>query len=486
MNTDNTTGSPPHIFYLWQAAYRAQEADSPPLAIPDTGRYARQAQIPGWQQERLPQAVVAIVGSGLLAGIIAWGLAALGIGRIFLLDDERVTAEGTAFPRLDGAAGQLAVAALADTLLTLNPAVTAVGLGHRLWYDAHAAAIPACDLLIEAGNDFTSKLIARAYARTHRRPLILAATDLTSGLCCLRQPRQNGLPDTFLTFHGRPQGIVPALVIGGLVLEEVRQLLHPLPQDKPPATAVAYNVNTPQRFYQPKHLDRPAPAVDPAPVLPIRHALLVGAGALGNFVGLGLALAGLSQLTIVDPDIIEESNLNRQPLFYDAVGQPKATTLAARLRQLAPHLAVTAVTAPVDATHLAGVEAIFACVDNFTTRAQLSDLAVRHGIPLINGGTGPFSGALQVYAPGRSACLNCTLTVEQLATIEAGERVRCGQTPEASVVIANQLIAGLMVGEACRLADPCPGALIFDAANPARLGQWPPHPPCQCHLEEPK
>ena len=60
---------------------------------------------------------------------------------------------------------------------------------------------------------------------------------------------------------------------------------------------------------------------------------IVGAGALGNFVGLGLALAGFKDMTFIDPDVIELTNLNRQVFFAGAVGAGKAETLADRLNQ---------------------------------------------------------------------------------------------------------------------------------------------------------
>ncbi len=464
------------ILRLWETARLATGADQ--VRPSAQGRYARQMQISGWEQSRLAQATVAIIGSGLLAGSVAWGLAALGVGRIFLLDDRCVEAAGAAFPWLDATVGQTAVSALAKSLMTINPKVTAVGLGSRLLYDAHAAAIPDCDVLVDAGHDFPSKLIAWESANAQHRPLIAAATGRSSGLYQTLHPWQSHLPDDFLAYHGQPQGIVPALVIGGLVLEEVRQLLLPLAQDKPIVTAISFDMDRPERF----HL--PVTAGNVWPVLRPRHALLVGAGALGNFVGLGLALAGTRELTIVDPDRIEETNLNRQVLFYDAVGQPKATMLATRLRRLTPRLKTTAVTAPVTEAHLQDVDAIFACVDNFATRAELNRLSAQTGIPLINGGSGPFNGEVQVYEPGHTACLNCALDVEQLAAMEAGERAGCGRTPAASVVIANQIIAGLMVAEACRLGNPCTGTLVFNAAEPGRVGIRTRRPACSCHLEK--
>ena len=100
---------------------------------------------------------------------------------------------------------------------------------------------------------------------------------------------------------------------------------------------------------------------------------IVGAGALGNFVGLGLALAGFTGLTFIDPDVIEVTNLNRQVFFAEAVGAGKAETLAARLNHCLPPRPWRWQDYFREETDISGFDVIFDCVDNFASRIILSE-----------------------------------------------------------------------------------------------------------------
>ena len=93
------------------------------------------------------------------------------------------------------------------------------------------------------------------------------------------------------------------IIAAGLILEETKNIL------------LGGRISPELIRYQRPRLARPArlPAIG-----------IVGAGALGNFVGLGLALAGFKEMTFIDPDVIEVTNLNRQVFFAEAVGAGKA------------------------------------------------------------------------------------------------------------------------------------------------------------------
>ena len=439
-------------------------------------RYVRQASIVGWDQARLTKARVVIIGSDVLAGFIGWSLAALGVGHVFIFDDRMVADGSPCFPLLATAAHQPAAPALAQTLITLNPHIEAYGLVVRLLYDAHAHAIPDCDLIIEATNDSQSKAICLAYGRQHQIPVILAASNQEAGEFITAETDYVLTVGSFQLYDDQPQGILPSQVIGGLVAGEVRRCLLPLPDDQPPAGIIRYQPRCPQRFgtFVPNQA-----VTDPLEGQP--HVLIIGAGALGTFAALGLALAGrASRLTIVDPDRIESSNLNRQLLFYNSVGRPKATTLASQLQALCPDLVVTSHMDTVQEQHLQQADIALLCVDNFATRATVNEWAICRHLPLINGGSGPFHGEMVVYKPGQTACLGCYLGVNQLAEAEAGRRARCGDVPEPSVVISNQIIGGLMAAETARV-EPLSGILAYEAGQPARIGLRSLRPACACH-----
>lgn len=136
------------------------------------------------------------------------------------------------------------------------------------------------------------------------------------------------------------------------------------------------------------------------------RVLVAGCGALGTVVCEQLARAGVGTLVVVDRDVVEWSNLQRQTLFTESDarrGVPKAEAAKARLAQV--H-AGTVVRAFVDDLHggnarryAAEVDLIVDCLDNFETRYVLNDCAVDRGIPLVYGGAVAMRGMAAALLP---------------------------------------------------------------------------------------
>jgi molybdopterin/thiamine biosynthesis adenylyltransferase len=184
---------------------------------------------------------------------------------------------------------------------------------------------------------------------------------------------------------------------------------------------------------------------------------VVGAGALGNFVALGLAYSGYRNLTFLDPDTIDVTNLNRQVFFYEAVGQSKAEVLAGRLNRafgLQARAVVDYVKGDIDLT---GFDIIFDCVDNFETRIVLSERCGDLGKILISGGSGVDSGQVVVYDPQArretpAALLGLADLVGRRQPVEGPRHQEsCRFQPDPSVIMTNQIIAGFMVESLNRL-----------------------------------
>lgn len=440
-------------------------------------RYARQTLIPGWDQARLAQARVGVIGCDWLGSLLAWGLAALGVGHIYLLDDRRALAGEHPALCLPQTSHQGLAGALAETLVCMNPAVTARALPLSLRYAEMANAIPACDVLVDTSSE-ASQRISLAFAHECGVPLIQATAGAAAGACSVHLPEQ--LMEGPSQAEGLP-GAAACLVMAGLALEEIRQLLLPLSQDAPMQShSLSYHWSRANRF-----ADSPVISAPAQPVCLPPECLIVGAGALGTWVGLGLMLAGASQLTIIDPDAVEAANLNRQVLYFDAIGKSKAMVLAGRLNHLRRGTNARGIVSPVVRTHLHGAPLVFLCVDSFAARAQVNGWVseLGEGITMINGGTSAFGGEVEVYRPGQTACLECRIDVSSLADMEANHRARCNAMPEPSVVISNMITAGLMVGEACALATGQPafaGVLEFDSCAAGRVGQLTGLPACEC------
>lgn len=151
------------------------------------------------------------------------------------------------------------------------------------------------------------------------------------------------------------------------------------------------------------------------------HALIVGCGALGTVSGEYLARAGAGRLTIIDRDVVEWTNLQRQVLFDESDardGVPKAEAARRKLAAINSEVEVRAVVADfnfADAERLAGFagdaeaspDVILDGTDNFETRYLLNDLAIKHAVAFVYAGAVGTIGTGFVVRPGRSPCLRC-------------------------------------------------------------------------------
>ena len=132
------------------------------------------------------------------------------------------------------------------------------------------------------------------------------------------------------------------------------------------------------------------------------HALLIGAGGLGSPVALYLATAGVGTITIVDDDVVDLTNLQRQIAHTLArVGQPKVASIAAALAAINPDVRVIALQARAGPQQLAGwvaaADVVIDCSDNFATRHQVNAACVAHRKPLVSGAAIGFDGQISVY-----------------------------------------------------------------------------------------
>jgi len=142
------------------------------------------------------------------------------------------------------------------------------------------------------------------------------------------------------------------------------------------------------------------------------RVLVVGAGGLGAPVLLYLVAAGVGHVTVVDNDVVELSNLQRQVLYTtDDLGQPKAERAAARLRAMNPEVTVTAVTerfrAATAAALVAAHDVVVTAVDNFPTRYLLNDACVLARRTLVDGAVLRTSGLAMTVKGGETACYRC-------------------------------------------------------------------------------
>lgn len=187
--------------------------------------------------------------------------------------------------------------------------------------------------------------------------------------------------------------------------------------------------------------------------------VVVGAGGLGCAVLSALAGAGVGTIRIVDHDTVDASNLHRQPLFTPAdVGKSKAAVAAIRLAAFNPSIRILAHSCRFDAAGpdalTAGADVIVDCSDNFATKFQVNDAAMRAGTPAVIASVYQYEGQLQVVrADNRGSCLRCQWP-------EATRDGLVGNCREAGVLgPVPAVLGGLQAMEVLKLLLRLPGQL---------------------------
>jgi len=153
------------------------------------------------------------------------------------------------------------------------------------------------------------------------------------------------------------------------------------------------------------------------------HALVIGAGGLGSPVALYLGTAGVGRITLVDDDVVELTNLQRQ-IAHDLsrLGVPKAASARQSIRAINPDVQVNALVQRADAalldTLVARADVVLDCSDNFATRQAINAACVAHARPLVAGAAIGFDAQLSVYDTRQAdaPCYACVFPPE--ATVE--------------------------------------------------------------------
>jgi adenylyltransferase/sulfurtransferase len=142
------------------------------------------------------------------------------------------------------------------------------------------------------------------------------------------------------------------------------------------------------------------------------RVLCVGAGGLGSPFSLYLAAAGVGTLGLVDFDILDESNLQRQVLYGTKdVGRPKLEAAAERLSDLNPHVRIVTHAArlmKVDALRIfPAYDVVAGATDNFPSRYVVNEACVRLGKPMVHAAIHRFEGQASVFDAAKGPCYRC-------------------------------------------------------------------------------
>ena len=140
--------------------------------------------------------------------------------------------------------------------------------------------------------------------------------------------------------------------------------------------------------------------------------LLIGAGGLGSPAAMYLAAAGVGTLGIIDSDVVDRSNLQRQILHTeDRIGEPKVDSAEQTLKALNPDVTIVKYRERLTSENvldvISGYDVIVDGTDNFPTRYLLNDASLVAGIPVVHGSIYQFEGSVTVYAPRVGPCYRC-------------------------------------------------------------------------------
>jgi sulfur-carrier protein adenylyltransferase/sulfurtransferase len=195
--------------------------------------------------------------------------------------------------------------------------------------------------------------------------------------------------------------------------------------------------------------------------------LLLGAGGLGSPTALYLAAAGVGTLGIVDDDVVDVSNLQRQVIHTTSrVGESKVDSAERAVKDLNPGVKVEKYATRLDASNIMeiieGYDVIVDGVDNFPTRYLLNDATVRLKIPVVSASILGFDGQLSVFAPYEGPCYRCLYPTPPPAELapSCGANGVLGVLPGTMGLLQATEVVKLIVGA----GDPLIGRLLlYDA-----------------------
>jgi sulfur-carrier protein adenylyltransferase/sulfurtransferase len=219
-----------------------------------------------------------------------------------------------------------------------------------------------------------------------------------------------------------------------------------------------------QRDRYSRHLLMPEVGVEGQLKLLDARVLLLGAGGLGAPTALYLAAAGIGTLGIVDNDVVDLSNLQRQVIHtQERVGEPKVDSAEATIANLNSDVRVVKYPVRMDASNIMeiaeGYDVIVDGLDNFPTRYLLNDASVRLRIPVVSASILGFDGQLSVFAPYEGPCYRCLYPTPPPAELapSCGANGVLGVLPGTMGLLQATEVVKLILGE----GEPLIGRLLL-------------------------
>jgi molybdopterin/thiamine biosynthesis adenylyltransferase len=206
------------------------------------------------------------------------------------------------------------------------------------------------------------------------------------------------------------------------------------------------------------------------------HVLVIGAGGLGSAAAPYLAAAGVGNITLLDHDQVELTNLQRQIMHTEnSVGKSKVDSGKQFLEQLNSHVHIETIHAKATRSLLdellPSVDIVLDCTDNFSTRHLINTSCVKHQIPLVSGSALRFDGQLSVFDPRKvsSPCYACIFSPD-----EQFEEVSCSSmgifSPLVGIIGAMQAAQALQV--LIGFGEPLVGRMLLWNARTTQIDEF--------------
>lgn len=409
-------------------------------------RFSRQMKILGWgekEQKKIFNKKILIIGESMLGEMTLAGLASFGARNLFYQDYQDKAHIKSYFSHVKGFGTRLEK--IVKTVAKINPYTRIYGYKAPFtkFYFRWENFIP--EIIIDTTNNLESKEMILDYLENNKKvKLISGISNPNACAISFYDPLIGNYKDILnpkIEIEKYLQGGFTSTIAAGLIIEEFRKSIFNLEEnDKNAREIIHYNLcsferNSPKDDFKPNVFSN-SPKI-----------LLAGCGGIGTYAGLSLAQEGFKDISFLDMDLVEDTNLNRQILFYDDVGEKKNSSLSKKLKE------AHGINSRVFSGKLNDAceelfeknkyDIILGCFDNNNSRVFLNNYAVKYGIPYFDGGVDYRSGEIRSYIPDKTACIKCKKGVE----VEEEVKDDSCDNSLPSVISPNMVIGSAMVGE---------------------------------------
>jgi len=414
---------------------------------------------------KLERARLAVIGSGAISNFLCAYLSGLGVGEVVMVDNRiaKCTRDFREFLSALSHRMDPIIDNMAKTMQKMNPNMKVMNYVSNL----NKIYMNNCSVIIDTTNNPDSKYLTYKHLeQTEALYISCSSTKICSSIALhdFRTGEGVGLDEIILKeYAGFEQGTFTSGLVAALAADAIRKRVCPVQQDKPLEKRISYSVISEDKFFNgpvpQQHFFSPKTAAKLMEDCKKKNVLVVGAGGIGNYTALNLAMLGVN-MTIYDFDTIEPHNLNRQVLLYEGVGNNKAEMIAKRLKKINPRIKVVPKPEMLTMDSLMKArsqgtkyDVIFSCVDSWQTRNILNNYCARTGTPLINAGVDTFISVIDQYIPdGKAHCLACSNDYRNSVDEEVS-RIGCNSL-EVNVVMPNAVAGALQVAESLKVMSP--------------------------------